>query len=56
MALYVHDSWADEQFRHGLIPSHFTLRLWQASQARFTACVMTDDRSVVAKFMGNGSD
>ena len=26
MAWYVHDSWADEQLRHGLIPSHLTFR------------------------------
>lgn len=40
IALYVHDSWADEQLRQGLIPSHLTLRRWQASQALFTACDM----------------
>lgn len=38
IALYVHDSCADEQFLHGLMPSHLTLRRWQASQARFMAC------------------
>ncbi len=40
MALYVQASWAEEQLRHGLIPSHLTLRRWQASQALFTAVVM----------------
>ena len=34
------DSWADEQLRHGLTPSHFTFRRWQASQA-----LLTDDGS-----------
>jgi hypothetical protein len=42
MALYVHDSWADEQFRHGLIPSHLTFRRWHASHALFTACDMAN--------------
>jgi hypothetical protein len=38
MALYVQESCAEEQLRQGLMPSHFTLRRWQASQARLTAC------------------
>jgi hypothetical protein len=36
MAWYVHDNWADEQLRHGFIPSHLTFRRWQASHARLT--------------------
>jgi len=36
MALYVHESVAEEQLRHGVTPSHLTFRRWQASQARFT--------------------
>lgn len=31
MALYVHVNCADEQLRQGLMPSHLTLRRWQAS-------------------------
>lgn len=40
MALYVQVSCAEEQLRHGLMPSHLTLRRWQASQALFTAVDM----------------
>lgn len=43
MAWYVHDNCADEQLRHGLIPSHLTLRRWQASQARLTDVDMAGD-------------
>lgn len=38
IALYVQVSCAEAQLRHGLMPSHLTLRRWQASQALFTAC------------------
>ena len=40
IALKVQASCEDEQLRHGLMPSHFTFRRWQASQARFTAVDM----------------
>lgn len=36
IALYVQVNCADEQFRHGLMPSHFTFLRWQASQALLT--------------------
>jgi hypothetical protein len=32
----VQESWAEEQLRRGLIPSHLTFRRWQASQALLT--------------------
>jgi len=47
MAWYVHDNCADEQLRHGLTPSHLTLRRWQASQALFTDEAEDEDEDML---------